>query len=70
MNQPEAIVDPTHPKKSRSRTSHSEELILGDKNSPFRTRSSFKPSEETLIGLIYVIELIYIVGSKYWQQFW
>ena len=54
--QPESIVDLTHQKKSRSRTSHYEELIPGDKNAPVRTISSFKPSEEILLGLISLIE--------------
>ncbi|KAI5403892.1 hypothetical protein KIW84_051149 [Lathyrus oleraceus] len=53
---PEAIIDLTHQKKSRSRTSHSEELIMGDKNALVRTRSSFKPSEETILGLTSLIE--------------
>ena len=31
-------------------------MILGDKDAPDRTRSSFKPSEETLLGLVSLIE--------------
>ena len=29
---------------------------MGDKSEPVRTRSSFKPSEETLLGLVSLIE--------------
>ncbi|KAI5421966.1 hypothetical protein KIW84_045423 [Lathyrus oleraceus] len=54
--QPELVVGQTHQKKSRSITPHYEELILGDKNAPIRTRYSFKPSEETLLGLVSLIE--------------
>ena len=31
-------------------------MILGDKDAPVRTRSSFKPSEETHLGLVSLIE--------------
>ena len=52
----EAVAGPSHQKKSRPRTSHSEELILGDKDAPVRTRSSFRSSEENLLGLVSLIE--------------
>ena len=48
--------DPLQQKKSRIITSHPEELILGDKEAPVRTRSAFKPSEEMLLGLVSLIE--------------
>ena len=60
MTQPEGVICPTHQKKSRPRTSHSEELIMGDKDAPVRTRSSFKPSKKTLLGLISLIKPISI----------
>ena len=48
--------DPPQQKKSSITTSHPEELILGDKEAPVRTRSAFKPSEEMLLGLLSLIE--------------
>ncbi|XP_050909134.1 uncharacterized protein LOC127122904 [Lathyrus oleraceus] len=43
-------------KRSRNRQNVSEELILGNKNEPVRIRSTFKVSEETLLGLVSLIE--------------
>ncbi|MCI90610.1 putative reverse transcriptase (RNA-dependent DNA polymerase), partial [Trifolium medium] len=44
------------PKKTfKYKSSHPEELIIGNKNGPRRTRSSFK-DEDSLFGLISMIE--------------
>lgn len=45
-------------KKFKQRVAHYETLIIGDKTEPDRTRSSFKPSKETLLGLVSIIEPI------------
>ena len=50
------LLIPPQQKKSRITTSHPEELILGDKEAPVRTKSAFKPSEEMLLGLVSLIE--------------
>ncbi|XP_050876065.1 eukaryotic translation initiation factor 4 gamma-like [Lathyrus oleraceus] len=53
---PKITEIPTVQKISRNRSTVSEELILGNKDEPIRTRSTFKISEETPLGLVYLIE--------------
>ncbi|KAI5421031.1 hypothetical protein KIW84_044752 [Lathyrus oleraceus] len=53
LGAPEVTVNQ---KRSRNRQIISEELIMGNKNKPIRTRSTFKGSEETLLGLVSLIE--------------
>ena len=43
-------------KRPRTRQNVSEELILGNKNEPVKIRSTSKGSEETLLGLVSLIE--------------
>lgn len=50
----ESVEAQTPLRKHKQRSSHSEELILGDKSEPVRTRSSFKSYEETLLGLVFL----------------
>ncbi|XP_057432479.1 uncharacterized protein LOC130725251 [Lotus japonicus] len=50
--------EPSREKKSRVIASHPEELIMGDKDEPVRTRSAFKPSEESLLSLKGLVSLI------------
>ena len=47
-------------RKHRQRSSHFEELILCDKTELVRTKSSFKPSEVALLGLVSLIEPTFI----------
>lgn len=51
------VVSPVPLRNQKQRYSHPKELILGDKAEPIRTRSSFKPSDEMILGLVYLIEL-------------
>jgi hypothetical protein len=53
---PEGTNFPVIPKKAKSRLNISEELILGNKDEPIRTRSTFKTPEETPLGLVSLIE--------------
>ncbi|XP_050888947.1 uncharacterized protein LOC127094126 [Lathyrus oleraceus] len=61
--QPEATIGSTHQKKSILKASHSEELILGVKDASVRTRSSFKPFEETLLG--WKPKDFHVIGTKW-----
>ena len=54
--QPEVIKAQNPLRRNRKRSSHSKELILADKFESVRTRSSFKPFEETLMSLVSLIE--------------
>ena len=54
--QQEVVEAHTPLRRHRQNISHSEELIMGDKSEPVRTRSSSKPSKETLWGLVSLIE--------------
>jgi transposase InsO family protein len=60
--------DPRHQKKNRITTSHPEELILGNKDAPVRTRSAFKPSEENLISLKGLVSLMKLSWKR--TGFW
>src|SRR5580765_7828591 len=51
-----AASDQFLPKRNRARESHPEELILGSKDAPVRTRSAFRPSEENHLSLVSLIE--------------
>ena len=44
------------PKKNKITSSHPEDLILGSKDALVRTRSTLKPSDEVLLGLVSLIE--------------
>src|ERR1044072_8708610 len=48
----DAASEPPPQKRNWARTSHPEELILGSKDAPVRTRSAFRPSEENLLSLV------------------
>ncbi|PNX59009.1 hypothetical protein L195_g059472 [Trifolium pratense] len=57
---PEPVVDESEddePPRNifKYKSSHPEELILGNKDSPRKTRSQLR-SEESLVGLIYMVE--------------
>ena len=43
-------------KQSKSSLAHTEKMILGKKVDPIRTRYTFRNTEESLMGLVYVIE--------------
>ena len=45
----EVVKAQNHLRRHKQRSSHSEELIMGDKSEPVKTRSSFKFSEESLL---------------------
>src|ERR1044072_3176467 len=47
-------------RRNRARLSHPEELVLGSKDAPVRTRSAFRPSEENLLSLVLLIEPTYV----------
>src|ERR1044072_2860944 len=51
-----AASDQSIPRRNRARTSHPEELILGSRDAPVRTRSAFRPSEENHLSLVSLIE--------------
>ena len=53
---PEATEISTIQKRLRNHPNISEELILGNKDEPIRTRSTFKTSEENPLGLVSLIE--------------
>lgn len=48
--------DPTQKRSSRITSAHPEEMILGKKDDPIRIRSFLKNSEESLFGLVSLIE--------------
>src|ERR1044072_3738834 len=53
----EAVAsEPDSRKGSRVRASHSEDLILGSKDAPVRTRSAFRTSEVNPLSLVSLIE--------------
>ena len=52
----EGIECPSVQKRKRQRQTISEDLILRDKAEPVRIRSTFKQIEETLLGLVSLIE--------------
>src|ERR1044072_3314296 len=52
----DAASDQPPLRRNRARTSHHEELILGSKDAPVRTRYAFRPSEENLLSLVSLIE--------------
>ena len=53
---PAPFVDQPQKRPSRSSMDHPEETILGRKEDPIRTRASFRNSEESLMGLVSLIE--------------
>ena len=53
---PVPSVDQIQEKLSRSSIAHPEHKILGKKDDPIRTRSTFRNSEESLMGLVSLIE--------------
>ena len=53
---PDATEASTIQKKSRSRPNIYEDLIMGNKDEPVKTRPTFKVSEETPLGLVSLIE--------------
>ncbi|WP_338309896.1 hypothetical protein, partial [Bradyrhizobium sp. TM233] len=60
-DEPEEEAGPSNSqtlKKSRITAAHPKELILGNKDEPVRTRSAFRPSEETLLSLKGWVSLI------------
>ena len=46
----------TQPKKKKITSFHPEDLILGSKEASVRTRSTLKPYDEVLLGLVSLIE--------------
>ena len=52
----ETSVEPIQKRQPRSRSTYSEDLILGKKNDPIRTRYTFKTIEESLMGLVSLVE--------------
>jgi hypothetical protein len=48
--------EPIQKRQSRSSLAHPEDNILGKKDDPIRTRSTFRSSEESLMGLVSLIE--------------
>ena len=48
----------TEPKEKKIISSHPEDLILGSKDAPVIIRSTFKPNDEVLMGLVSLIEPI------------
>src|ERR1051325_2543264 len=48
--------EPIQKKPSRSSLAHLEEMIMGKKDDPIRTRSTFRNSEESLMGLVSLTE--------------
>ncbi|KAI5395309.1 hypothetical protein KIW84_061777 [Lathyrus oleraceus] len=53
---PDVTKAPSIQKKSRSHPNISEDLILGNKDEPIRTRSTFKVPKEIPLGLVSLIE--------------
>ena len=53
---PTPSIDQLQKRPSRSSMDHPEETILGRKEDPIRTRASFRNSEESLMGLVSLIE--------------
>ena len=53
---PTTTVDQPQKRLPRSSLDHPEETILGRKEDPIRTRASFRNSEESLMGLVSLIE--------------
>ena len=53
---PAPSVDQLQKRLSRSSIAHPEDTILGKKDDPIRTRSTFRNSKESLMGLVSLIE--------------
>ena len=53
---PAPSVDQLQKRFSKSSIAHPEDKILGKKDDPIRTRSTFRNSEESLMGLVSLIE--------------